>query len=370
MTSLFFYGTLCHQPLLDVVLGRPSSTERAALPDHTVHWAAGQSFPLITEAPGETAPGLLLRDATAEDLDRLDYYEGAFGYTRREVRLEDGTSALTYFPRAGDWRPGAPWSLADWARERGAVVTTTARDFLSHMGEIPGRQVAQRYELMLVRGASRLRAQAEPAPASLRHAAKPDDVEVLRRRTPYANFFAVEEYDLTHRRFDGGRSPAINRAVFISGDAATVLPYDPLRDLVLLVEQIRPGPMARGSRNPWMLEAVAGRVDPFETPEDCARREAMEEAGVALDRLIKVAEYYPSTGAKAEYLYSYVALCDLSAAQSRIAGMAEEDEDIRSHVVPFPRLMELIATPEAANAPLILTALWLSTQREALRGAG
>ena len=73
MTSLFFYGTLCHQPLLDVVLGRPSSTERAALPDHTVHWAAGQSFPLITEAPGETAPGLLLRDATAEDLDRLDY---------------------------------------------------------------------------------------------------------------------------------------------------------------------------------------------------------------------------------------------------------------------------------------------------------
>lgn len=367
MTSLFFYGTLCHQPLRDIVLGTPRRPEPAALPDHAVHWAAGQSFPLITAAPGAIAPGLLLRGVTAQELARLDFYEGAFGYTRRAVRLANGTEALTYFPARGDWQPGVAWCMNDWAAERGAVVTATAQDFMALMGQTPGPEIAERYGLMLVRGAATLRAEAAPAPATLRHDPSPGDVEVLARQTPYAKFFAVEEYDLTHRRFDGSRSAPINRTVFISADAATVLPYDPVHDLVLLVEQIRPGPLARGTANPWMLEAIAGRVDAFETPEDCVRREAMEEAGLEIDQLLKVAEYFPSTGAKAEFLYSYVALCDLSQTRSRIGGMATEDEDIRSHVIPFPRLMELIFTPEAANAPLILTALWLSTQRESLR---
>ena len=54
-------------------------------------------------------------------------------------------------------------------------------------------------------------------------------------------------------------SDEVNRAVFISGDAVTVLPYDPRRDRVLLIEQFRAGPFARGDDQPWLLEAIAGR---------------------------------------------------------------------------------------------------------------
>ena len=59
----------------------------------------------------------------------------------------------------------------------------------------------------------------------------------------------------------------VTRAAFVSGDAVTVLPYDPLRDRVLVVEQFRAGPQARGDAQAWQMEAIAGRIDPGETPE-------------------------------------------------------------------------------------------------------
>jgi nudix-type nucleoside diphosphatase (YffH/AdpP family) len=153
----------------------------------------------------------------------------------------------------------------------------------------------------------------------------------------------------------------------VSGDAVTVLPYDPKRDLVLVVEQIRAGPFARGDRQSWQIEAIAGRVDPFETPEQAARREAVEEAGLTLTEVIPVAQYYPSPGAKTEFLYSYVALTHLPDGCAGVFGLAEEAEDIRGHLISFDRLMALVASGEIANAPLILTALWLQRERARLR---
>ena len=209
------------------------------------------------------------------------------------------------------------------------------------------------------------RARTVSAPAVLRHAAGPGDVVVARERLPYARFFAVEEYDVAWQRFDGGMSEAVTRAVFVSGDAVTVLAYDPVRDRVLLIEQFRAGPLARGDGQAWQLEAIAGRVDPGETPEAAARREAVEEAGLVLDQLIAVAEYYPSPGAVSEYLYSYVALVDRPDGVAGVFGVADETEDIRGHLISFDRLMALVASGEVQNAPLILTALWL--QREKVR---
>jgi nudix-type nucleoside diphosphatase (YffH/AdpP family) len=163
-------------------------------------------------------------------------------------------------------------------------------------------------------------------------------------------------------------SDLLTREVLVMGDAVTVLPYDPVRDRVLLIEQFRMGPFGRGDPLPWQLEAIAGRIDPGETPEDAARREAVEEAGLALGRLEKVAEYYPTPGAVTEYLYSYVALCDLPDGVAGIYGAADEGEDIRGHLLSFDRLVEVMAAGEIGNAPLLLTVLWLQRERARLRG--
>ena len=121
----------------------------------------------------------------------------------------------------------------------------------------------------------------------------------------------MEEHRLRHRRFDGGMSDALDRAVFTSGDAVTVLPFDPRAGTVLLIEQFRAAPYARRDPHPWCLETVAGRCDRPEPPEATARREAREEAGLELGRLERIAGYYPSPGIAAEYITAFVAEADL-----------------------------------------------------------
>lgn len=236
---------------------------------------------------------------------------------------------------------------------------------LRYFGHVPAAAVRRRLPALRVEAASRRRAGAAPL-RGMR--AGSGEVEVERPTPSHAGFFALDILHLRHRRFDGGMSPPLTREVFVAGDAVTVLPYDPVRDRVLLVEQMRIGPLGRGDPLPWQLEAIAGRIDPDETPEDAARREAVEEAGLVLGALEKVAEYYPTPGAVTEYLYSYVALCDLPDDVAGVFGAADEAEDIKGHVVPFDRLVEVMAAGEIGNAPLLLTVLWLQRERARLRG--
>lgn len=225
--------------------------------------------------------------------------------------------------------------------------------------------VTRRLPSLRVDAASRVRAMAAPG-AGLRHGT--GEVEAGAPEPAHAGFFAVNVHRLRHRRFDGGMSDPLTREVFVVGDAVTVLPYDPVRDRVLLIEQFRMGPFGRGDPLPWQLEAIAGRIDPGETPEDAARREAVEEAGLVLGALEKVAEYYPTPGAVAEYLYSYVALCDLPDGVAGVFGAEGEGEDIKGHLLSFDRLVEVMAAGEIGNAPLLLTLLWLQRERARLRG--
>lgn len=236
---------------------------------------------------------------------------------------------------------------------------------LRYYGHLPVEAVRSRLPALRVEAASRLWAGAAPG-RGMRSGT--GEVEVGPVAPAHAGFFALDLWHLRHRRFDGEMSPRLTREVFFAGDAVTVLPYDPVRDRVLLVEQVRMGPLGRGDPLPWQLEAIAGRIDPGETPEDAARREAVEEAGLVLGALEKVAEYYPTPGAVTEYLYSYIALCDLPDGVAGVFGAAEEAEDIKGHLLAFDRLVEVMAKGEIGNAPLLLTVLWLQRERVRLRG--
>jgi len=380
MHDIFVYGTLCHPPMLAAVLGREGVTARAAvLPGHAVRRAHDDLLPVPVAAPGAAADGLLLTGLSDEDAARLDWFEAGFGYTRRAASVicadtGGAVAATAWFPPDGvdGAHAGAQaWDLDEWIAARGAVVVATAADALAarERGE-PAGLVFARWPQMLVRAASRLRAEADTGPRSLRRDAVRGDVATVGLRAPYANFFAVEEADLRLRQFGGDVAPPVTRAAFVIGDAVTVLPYDPVRDRVLLVEQFRAGAHLRGDPQPWLLEAVAGRIDGFETPEDAARRETLEEAGITLSRLVPAAQYYPSPGAVAEYLYSFVGLADLPDTGDWLSGLEAEAEDIRAHVIGFDRLMALVGSGEVRNAPLLITALWLSQAREGLRRAG
>ena len=112
-------------------------------------------------------------------------------------------------------------------------------------------------------------------------------VEIIEKRTAFQGYTRIDEYRLRHSLYQGGMGPEIKREVMERGHAILVLPYDPVRDEIVLIEQFRMGPYVRGD-DPWCLEVVAGFIEDGEALEDVVRREAREEAGIELENITHI----------------------------------------------------------------------------------
>lgn len=190
-------------------------------------------------------------------------------------------------------------------------------------------------------------------------------VEILSRETVHRGFYPKTVLRLRHRRFDGTMSEVMSRDILEQGGAAVVLPYDPARDEVLLIEQFRPAPVLMDD-DPWLMEVCAGRTEPGEDPAEAARREAQEEAGLEISDLARVAECYPSPGCLKELSVVYVGRCSLAAAGGT-HGLETEGEDIRSHILGVDAALALAAEGRLRNMPALLALYWLALNRADLR---
>jgi len=191
------------------------------------------------------------------------------------------------------------------------------------------------------------------------------EFDVLERQVAFQGYFRVDRYRLRHRLFGGGWSETITREVFERGHSVAVLPYDPVADAVVLIEQFRAGALAAG-RNPWLIECVAGIIDDGETPRQVARREAQEEVGSTLGRVEPIAEFLYSSGACSEVCRLFVGEID-SRGATGIHGKPEEHEDIRVLVVPADAALEWLDNGKADNAALLIALSWLARHRDRLR---
>jgi nudix-type nucleoside diphosphatase (YffH/AdpP family) len=373
MTVLFFFGTLRDRELLEIVLDRPVAAGElrpARAPGFAARRLHGQAYPHLVAEPGAAAEGVLFT-ARADEHARIDYFEEAeYGLTPIRVETDAGPADACYYRSTEKLSPGEGlWDYAAWQGEARAVALEAARELMAHYGVVPVEDIDRIWPGIMTRARMRARARAAlPAAGRLRRAREPGDVEALGLERPYTGFFALEEHRLRHRLFDGGWSEEVSRTIVSIGDAVTVVPYDPRRDRVLLIEQFRAAMFARGDRCPWGVEAVAGRIDAEMEAETAARREAREEAGVELGRIEKIAAYYTTPGYAAEQVTSLIGEADLADAGGRF-GVAHEHEDIRAFTVPLDEALAGVARGEIDNAPAILSLLWLAQNRERLRAA-
>ena len=184
------------------------------------------------------------------------------------------------------------------------------------------------------------------------------DAEIIEQEAAYRGFFRLLRVRLRHRLFAGGWSKVITRELFERGHAAAVLPYDPVRDEIILVEQFRVGALL-GEGCPWLLEVVAGIVEPGETPEEVVHREAEEEAGLTFTQLTAISNYYPSPGGCSERISLFLGEIDASLAPSH-GGLSDESEDIRVHRVPRAQAMQWLSEGKLDNASTIIALQWLA----------
>jgi len=365
---VFVYGPLGWGPLLRAVLG-PDGLDRARiayLPEHEV--TAQSGAPLMAGlSPGTgRVEGWLVSECDAAA--RLGYFAEAFGMgAPTPVTLD--LAGLSVEAQTFPGQPGPePWHQGGWANLWGDLILTAAAEITELMMRIPAADLGGRLQMVLSRASARLAAR-QGVPADLRSATEASQVDEIASDISHAGFFLSRNYTLRHPRFDGSMSAPMRREVFVATDAALVLPYDPVTDRVLLVEQFRMGPYGRGDVRPWMLEPVAGRMDAGETAEQTARRECLEEAGLELRALEAISSHYCTPGYSTEYFHLFLGLCDLPVETVGQGGLASEQEDIRTHIIGYERAMALLESGEADNGPLILSLMWLERERARLRAS-
>lgn len=190
-------------------------------------------------------------------------------------------------------------------------------------------------------------------------------VELLEKTSPYRGYFQVDRFEFKHQKHDGGWTPVLVRELFERGHTVAVLPYDPERDCVVLVEQFRIGAFAAGLE-PWLTEAIAGMIDDGEEAEGVAHREAMEEAGCTMTELVQIGTFVMTPGGSSETTAMFCGRVD-SHGLGGIHGLDHEGEDIRAMVVPFEEALRGVTEGKIVSAYAVIPLLWLGHNRASLQ---
>jgi ADP-ribose pyrophosphatase len=205
-----------------------------------------------------------------------------------------------------------------------------------------------------------------PAPPFPAH----PDVSIESNERVWDGRYPLDVVRFRHRRFDSTTSAVRTWELWRRGPAAALLPYDPRRDAVVLIEQFRLPALAAGLE-PVMIEVPAGLCDGTETPEQTIRREVQEETGLCPDLLEPIGKFLLTAGGSDE-------LCSLFAGRVRTppvgsdgllgqAGLATEHEDIRVRVWPATEAIDAAVAGRVPNSVAAIALLWLNARRPALR---
>ncbi|HDL8114204.1 TPA: GDP-mannose pyrophosphatase NudK [Yersinia enterocolitica] len=175
-------------------------------------------------------------------------------------------------------------------------------------------------------------------------------IENIRSELLSKNWFKLHKYtfDLID---DNGTSVQQIREVYDRGNGATILLYNRPNGTVLLINQFRMPTYVNGNPDGMLLETCAGLLD-NDSPEECIRREAMEETGYQVDNVQKLFEAYMSPGGVTEIVHFFAA--EYHVAQKVTDDVGVEDEVIEVVELPFTEAIAMSADGRIKDGKTIM----------------
>jgi ADP-ribose pyrophosphatase len=185
-------------------------------------------------------------------------------------------------------------------------------------------------------------------------------VDVYSKDRVFDGFFKIDEARLRFERYDGEMSRPVTRLVFERGDSVAAIVFNRDSGKVLLVEQFKYPTYDNGPG--WLMETVAGIVEPGESPEAALRREVLEEIGYETDRLESIATFYVSPGGTSERILLYYVEVTDAGRTGAGGGVPSEDEDIRTIELSLEELDGMVTEGRVNDAKTLVGVLWLRTK--------
>jgi len=180
--------------------------------------------------------------------------------------------------------------------------------------------------------------------------------KIINKKNLYSGFFSLNKFEFIHQKHDGGWTDTVGREIFSGAHVATLLPYDPIKKEIILIQQFRAGVLSRYDEN-YLFEIVAGIIDDGENPEDTAIRECFEETGCEVKKIHSVQSYFPAPGSSESYYHLY--LGEIQAFDGeRIRGLEEENEDILVKSFKIDEVRQMLKEKKIMNGLTLVALQW------------
>ena len=175
-------------------------------------------------------------------------------------------------------------------------------------------------------------------------------INIIKDKLLSENWFVLRNYtyDITDGR---GKPIRHKREVYDRGNGATILLYNREKNSVVLTRQFRIATYVNGNDSGMLIEACAGLLDD-DSPEDCIRKEAIEETGYAVGEVEKLYACYMSPGGVTELIHFFAAEYHESLREN--AGGGVDDEAIEVLELRFPDALAMVADGRICDGKTVM----------------
>ena len=180
--------------------------------------------------------------------------------------------------------------------------------------------------------------------------------KIINKKNLYSGFFSLNKYEFVHKKHNGEWTNTVEREVFSGAHVSTLLPYDPIKQEIILIQQFRAGVLSRYDED-HLYEIVAGIIDEGENPEDTAVRECFEETGCEVKKIHPIQSYFPAPGSSESYYHLY--LGEIQAFDGeRIRGLENENEDILVRSFKIDEVRQMLKEKKIINVLTLIALQW------------